>query len=447
MSPNSNDCTSRRDFMKTSTAAAVGTGLLGGLALSPRLYAAGDDTIRIGLVGCGGRGIGAVGDTLKANKRMKLVAAADIFEDRLESGLGSLERSFHSHKGHVAVDRDHRFSGFDGYQKVLASDIDLVILATPPGFRPIHFEAAVNAGKNIFTEKPLGVDGPGVRRVLAANEIAKSRNLKIGVGLQRHHQPMYLETLQRLRGGDIGDIVALRVYWNGRTPWDPRKTREQCKCEMEYQIRNWYYYVWLCGDHIVEQHIHNLDVGNWFKGDHPVRCWGMGGRQVRTDKKYGEIFDHHMVEYEYADGTRMFSQCRQQDGTWTSVSEHAIGSKGTADIADGAGAKIKVGGKESWRYKHEGRPALPYQIEHADLVAAIRENRSYNEVEYGAHSTLTAIMGRMATYSGKEVDWDAALNSKIDLMPERFAWDAQPKVTPLSDGSYPVAIPGVTKAV
>ena len=441
MSLNPNERTSRRDFMKTSTAVAVGTGLLGGLSLSPRAYASGDDTIRIGLVGCGGRGSGAAHQALSTKGNVKLVAMADAFENQLQSSLKNLKRQFDPQSGRVAVDPDHQFVGFDAYEKLLASNVDLVILATPPGFRPIHFEAAVKAGKNIFTEKPLGVDGPGVRRVLAANEHAKAKNLKVGVGLQRHHQPAYLEVIDRLKSGAIGDIVAMRVYWNDGGVWEPRVTHEQVKTEMEYQMRNWYYYTWLCGDHIVEQHIHNLDVGNWIEGGHPVRCWGVGGRQVLTDKRYGEIFDHHCVEYEYADGTRMYSQCRHQPNTWKSVTEHAVGTKGTANVSK---PTIKSGDGE-WQFR--GHNPNPYQVEHDDLFAAIRENRAYNEVENGAHSTLTAIMGRMATYSGKEVGWDAALNSEIDLMPKRFAWDADPAVVPLADGSYPIAVPGVTKAV
>jgi len=441
MTANLNERTSRRDFMKTSTVAAVGTGLVGGLALSPRAYAAGSDRIRIGLVGCGGRGSGAAHQALSTKGNVQLVAMADAFEDQLQSSLRNLQRQFESQPERVAVEPDHQFTGFDAYEKLLASPIDLVILATPPGFRPIHFEAAVKAGKNIFTEKPLGVDGPGVRRVLAANEHAKEKNLKIGVGLQRHHQVEYVETIDRLKSGAIGDILAMRVYWNDGGVWEPRKSRQQVKSEMEYQMRNWYYYTWLCGDHIVEQHIHNLDVANWIKGDHPVRCWGIGGRQVLTDKRYGEIFDHHVVEYEYPDGSRCFSQCRHQPACWNSVTEHAIGSKGTADVS---AYKIKSGGDE-WRYR--GRHSQPYQVEHDDLFAAIRANRSYNEVDNGAASTMTAIMGRMATYSGKKVDWDAALNSQIDLMPERFAFDAEPRNLPLPDGSYAIPVPGVTKAV
>lgn len=444
MTLNPNERTSRRDFMKTSTVAAVGTGLLGGLALSPRVYAGGDDTIRVGLIGCGGRGSGAANQALSTKGNVKLVAMADAFEDQLQHSLRNLQRQFESHPERVAVEPDHQFVGFDAYEKLLASNVDLVILATPPGFRPIHFEAAVKAGKNIFTEKPLGVDGPGVRRVLEANKLAKEKNLKIGVGLQRHHEPPYLETIDRLRSGAIGDIVAMRVYWNDGGVWDPRVTHEQVKTEMEYQMRNWYYYTWLCGDHIVEQHIHNLDVANWLKDAHPIRCWGIGGRQVLTDKKYGEIFDHHCVEYEYEDGTRLFSQCRHQPNTWKSVTEHAIGTKGTANVS---GHTISTGekGKDQWKYR--GRHPNPYQVEHDDLFAAIRQNHSYNEVENGAFSTLTAVMGRMATYSGKPVEWDAALNSQLDLMPKRFAWDEIPQVFPREDGSYPIAIPGVTKAV
>lgn len=440
MIENLKDQTSRREFMKTSTLAAVGTGLLGTAALSPRAYAAGDDTIRIGLVGCGGRGSGATKDHLLANERAKLVAVGDVFPDMMEQGLRGLRNQFTSDR--IAVDPDHQFVGFDAYQKVLDSPIDIVILATPPGFRPIHFEAAVKSGKNIFMEKPVATDAVGVRKVLEAAEAAKAKNLKVGVGLQRHHSPMYLETVDKLKSGAIGDIVAMRVYWNDRGVWDPRRTRAEVKGEMEYQIRNWYYYVWLSGDHIVEQHIHNLDVANWVKGTHPTKCWGMGGRQVRVDKKYGEIFDHHCVEYEYPDGSRVFSQCRHQPNTWTSVSEHAIGTKGKSDIDNG---KIMAGGS-TWKHKAKTRE-LPYQIEHADLAAAIRENRPYNEVENGAYSTLTAIMGRMATYGGKPVEWEEALNSQIDLCPKRFAWDADPVVLPFEDGSYPVAVPGVTKAV
>jgi myo-inositol 2-dehydrogenase/D-chiro-inositol 1-dehydrogenase len=428
---------SRRDFLRNSTAAAVGASVLSSIA--SRAYAASDETIKVGLVGCGGRGTGAATQALSTEGPVKLVAMADAFEDQLESSLGRIKGAL-GDRADERVSVDQKFIGFDAYKQMVAADIDLVILATPPGFRPIHFEAAVAAGKNVFMEKPVATDAPGVRKVLAAVKAAKEKNLKVGVGLQRHHQAPYIETIDRIRDGAIGDVVAMRCYWNSAGVWDPRKTREECSGEMEYQLRNWYYYTWLCGDHICEQHIHNLDVCNWVMDDFPTECHGMGGRQVRTDKKYGEIFDHFAVEYTYGNGTKMFSQCRHIRNCWNSVTEHAHGSKGYADIS---GYRI-TSGTEKWRSDKKDNP---YQVEHDDLFKAIRNNEAYNEGEYGAKSTLTAIMGRMAVYSGKPVTWEDALNSDIDLMPENFAWDALPKVLPNSDGIYPIAIPGVTNAV
>ena len=334
MTTNATDQNSRRDFVKKSALAAVSTSLFANLELQARAFAGSDDTIRIGLVGCGGRGSGAARQALSTAGSVKLVAMGDAFADPLEDSLRNLGTAFAAQPGRVDVAPDKKFVGFDAYQKVIDSDVDMVIFATPPGFRPIHFEAAVKAGKNIFIEKPVATDAPGVRRVLEAAKVAKQKDLKVGVGLQRHHQFPYIETIERLHNGAIGDVTALRVYWNGGGVWDPRKSREQVKTEMEYQMWNWYYYNWLSGDHIVEQHIHNLDVGNWVKQAHPVCALGMGGRQVRTDKKYGEIFDHHAVEFEYPDGSRMFSQCRHIKNCWSSVSEYAIGTKGTADISD-----------------------------------------------------------------------------------------------------------------
>jgi predicted dehydrogenase len=289
-------------------------------------------------------------------------------------------------------------------------------------------------------EKPVAVDGPGIRRVLAAAKIAKEKGLKIGVGLQRHHQKGYIETIQRLHDGAIGDIVAMRCYWNGQRPWQhPRKPDMN---EMEFQMDNWYYFTWICGDHIVEQHIHNLDVINWVKQAHPVKAYGMGGCQTKRDSNCGEIYDHHAVEFEYPDGSRLSSQCRHMLHCWDSVSEHAQGTKGKVDIS---GYKIDAhtgwfGGEKKWSWTAKDKN--PYQVEHDDLFDAIRNNKPYNEVEYAAHSTMTAIMGRMATYSGKMITWDEAINSKVDLSPDGYSWEAkpQPKVGP--DGLYPMAIPG-----
>ena len=428
---------SRRGFLKKSAVAGIGATAF--TSLTSRAFAANDETIRVGLIGCGGRGTGAATQALSTTGPVKLVAMADAFGDHLDSAHGQIQNA---HGDKVAVDNDHKFVGFDAYKKLLSSDIDLVILATPPGFRPIHFEAAVAAGKHVFMEKPVAVDGPGVRKVLENAKIAKQKDLKVGVGLQRHHQFTYLETLKRIHDGAIGDVIALRVYWNSGGVWDPRKTREECSGEMEYQMRNWYYYTWLCGDHICEQHIHNLDVGNWVMNDYPTECHGMGGRGVRTDKKFGEIYDHFAVEYTYGNGAKMFSQCRHQRATWGSVDEYAHGTKGASDIS---GAVIT--GANEWRFPRRGPKNNPYQTEHDTMFAAIRAGEPYNEAENGAMSTLTAIMGRAAVYSGKIVTQQQVLDSQLDLMPESFAWDAMPKNLPNADGEYAIAIPGVTKAI
>ena len=431
----------RRDFLKTSTTAALGAGALLQFGLNSAVHASGDDTIKIGLVGCGGRGTGAATQALSTNGNVKLTAVGDAFEDNARNVLNGIKGGLGEKSNRVQVQTEKIFTGFDAYQKVIDSGVDLVILATPPGFRPIHFEYAVKAGKHIFMEKPVAIDAPGVRQVLEANKIAKQKKLKVGVGLQRHHQAPYLEAMRRIHDGAIGDVIAMRVYWNGGGVWDPRIKRDQAKSEMEYQMRNWYYYNWLCGDHICEQHIHNLDIGNWVKNDHPVKANGMGGRQVRIDKKYGEIYDHHYVEFEYKDGSRMYSQCRHIPNTWNSVSEFVHGTKGNANPG---GQVMPTGGAA---YRFEGGHKDPYQVEHDDLAAAIRQGLEYNEADNGAYSSMTSILGRMCTYSGKEITWDAAINSNISLMPKNFSFDADPPVMPREDGSYPIATPGLTKVV
>jgi predicted dehydrogenase len=295
-------------------------------------------------------------------------------------------------------------------------------------------------------EKPVATDAPGVRRVLAAAAEAKKKGLKVGVGLQRRHDNGYKETMQRLHDGAIGDIVSMRCYWNGQTPW--LKTRESLEkaygrklTEMEYQMQNWYYFTWICGDHIVEQHIHNIDVINWLKKGYPVKAQGMGGCEVRKGIDYGEIFDHHAVEFEYEDGSRCYSFCRHINGCWNSVAEHATGTKGTTNISGNT-----ILGAEQWRYRGKGDPS-PYQKEHRDLFTAIRKNEDYNEAEYGAMSTMTAILGRLATYGGKEIEMEKALKSEISLMPESLDWNAAMKVLPGPDGLYPRAVPGRTVVI
>ncbi len=423
---------SRRAFLKTSTAVAVGGGLVGSLSFARSAHAAGDDEIKIGLIGCGGRGSGAAGQALRTEGKVKLVAMGDAFGDRLESSLKSLQRE-NQLKDRIDVPEERRFTGFDAYQQVIDSGVDMVILATPPGFRPIHLKAAIDAGKHVFMEKPVAVDGTGVRTVLEATELAKKKGLGLGVGLQRHHQYPYIETIKRLQDGAIGDLVSMRAYWNGGGVWV--RGRKPQQTEMEYQMRNWYYFNWLCGDHIVEQHIHNLDVINWLKAAYPVRAEGMGGREVRKGPNHGEIFDHHAVEFEYADGSRMFSFCRHIRGCWNSVSEHVQGTNGDADIS---GATIRTIGQDQWRYR--GPKSNPYQVEHDELFASIRAGEPINEGQYGALSTMTAILGRLATYSGRIVTFDEALNSEISLAPLDYSWEATPPIPS-------VAVPGQTQVV
>lgn len=437
---------SRRDFIRTGSALVVGSSLLGtNLRVASAAHPGGSDEIKVALVGCGGRGCGAALQALETKGPVTLWAMADAFAEQIEGGLQSIQRGIERGRAEgkplfaeskVDVPKERQFVGLDAYQGAIDSGADLVILASPPGFRPPHFEAAVKAGKHVFMEKPVAVDGPGIRRVLAANEEAKKKNLMVAVGLQRHHDPRYIETVARVKDGEIGDVLYTRVYWNGTSPWV--RLRKPGQTEMEYQVYNWYYFNWLCGDHIVEQHIHNLDVGNWLRGMHPVEAKGMGGRQVRTGNQYGQIFDHHAVEYTYADDTKMFSECRHMDDCSVDVSEHAHGTLGTADVSD-----ARMTGK-SGKWRSREKPVDAWHQEHHDMFAALRRGEIYNEGDNGAEATLTAIMGRMATYSGKIITWDQAMNSTLDLSPAEYSFSATPPVVPDANGNYPIPIPGKT---
>ena len=447
---------SRREFVKTTSALAVGGAALAtGLGTARAAQALGDNEIKIALIGCGGRGTDAAVQALSTKGKVTLWAMADAFDKKIEHSLDSITRTLEQRWGSDAAERiksamqvpaERQFAGFNAFQQAIDSGVDMVIHATPPGFRPRHFEAAINAGKHVFTEKPVAVDAPGVRRVLAAGKLAEEKGLCVGVGLQRHHDPAYVETVKRLQEGAIGDILLTRVYWNGgplwlRTRGDFYKSYGHEPTEMEYQVNNWYYFNWLCGDHIVEQHIHNIDVSNWVKQAHPISAQGAGGRERRTAPDFGQIFDHHVVEFTYEDGSTMLSECRHMEGCWNQVAEFATGTKGRSNISS---AMIKSPDGE-WKY--DGEHGDPYQLEHDQLFAAIREGQPYNETEYGAHSTMTAIMGRMATYSGKMMEWDKAINSEIDLSPKEYDFAAAPPVVPDDKGNYPVPVPGVTKVV
>jgi predicted dehydrogenase len=389
------------------------------------------DPIKIGLIGCGGRGTGAVDDCFKSSENVKLTAMADLFQGRIDGSRGWLKENTK-----VELPPPERcFVGFDGYRRLLdLKDVDLVLLATPPGFRPIHFEAAVEAGKHVFMEKPIGVDPKGVRRVLAAGRKAGEKKLAVVAGTQRRHSADYVEMIRRIHAGEIGKILAGRVYWNMGGIWS--KERKPEWSDMEYQCHNWNYFTWLSGDHIVEQHIHNLDVANWAIGAHPIRALGLGGRAVRTDPaKYGHIYDHFVVDYEYPGGVHVMSMCRQYpdvSALANAVHEVFVGQKGAAGSQDD---KLWLKGAAEW--KAPGTHANPYVQEHADLIASIRAGAPLNETQAVAESTLTAILGRETCYTGQAVTWDEMMSSEMDLSPPKYEFGPYPVP--------PVPLPGKSR--
>jgi myo-inositol 2-dehydrogenase / D-chiro-inositol 1-dehydrogenase len=432
MSEHSN--TSRRSFLKTSSAALAGSALVG--SLSKGAYAAGSDEIKFGLIGCGGRGTGAADNIFQTKGNVKLVAVADAFQEKAD---GAISRLLNTHADKMDVPGDRIFSGLDAWKQVIDSDCDLVVIATPPGFRPQMFEYAVAKGKHVFMEKPVATDAPGVRRVLAAAEESKKKNLMVGVGLQRRHEPQYMETIQRIHDGAIGDLILTRVYWNGPGIW--YRDREEGQNEMQFQVNNWYHFIWLSGDQICEQHIHNLDVGCWAKGAYPVECNGMGGgeRREEGDRTKSQIFDHTFCEFTFADGTKMYSQGRHLANSFGSVSEALHGTKGTADPS---GSITSEG--DRWRFRGEKGPGGHQQEQH-DLIAALGRGEIYNEAEYGARSTFTAILGREACYSGKVITWDELLEKGKSYAPgiDEYTLQTEPPVVKGQDGKYPAPLPGL----
>ncbi len=409
----------RRDFVKAAAAVSIAASL-------PEfgVFAAGSDTIKVGVVGCGGRGTGAAIDCLNAAPGGEVVALGDLVPDRIESSLAKLTKEF---PDRVKVPPDRRFTGFDNYQKVCAcQDVTLIVTAAPPGFRPLHLRAAVEAGKHVFMEKPVAVDPVGVRSVIASSELAQRRNLAIVAGTQRRHQRRYLELMKRVHDGQIGEIVAAQCYWNQGDLW----VRERGDMsEMEWQCRNWLYFTWLSGDHIVEQHVHNIDVNNWAMGTPPKNVMGMGGRQARTQPQFGNIYDHFAVEYEYPDGVRVQSMCRQTKGAAERVEERIVGTRGVAWSSG------RITGATPWSFE-ENEPN-PYVLEHVDLIASIRAGKPLNEGRQIAESTMCAIMGRMSAYTGRALSWEWAMNtSTLDLSPKKYEFGPNQV-----DG---VAIPGTT---
>ncbi len=425
----------RRDFIK------AGSLLTGAAALSSvpvsSVFAAGSDVIKIALIGCGGRGTGATFDAFASGQNLKLVAMADAFQDNLEKTYQTIKEKFGDK---VDVPDSRKYVGFDGY-KAAIRDADVVLLATPPGFRPIHFEEAVKAGKHVFMEKPVAVDIPGIRKVLAAAAEAKKKKLNVVVGLQRRYQTNYREAIKRIQDGAIGDVVSGQVYWNSGGVWV--RPREPKQTEMEYQMRNWFYFNWLCGDHIVEQHVHNIDIANWVKGKYPVSIQGTGSRAHRTGKDYGEIYDNFAIELTYDDGAVVYSQCRHFEGVSNRVDETFQATNGRAFLSAGNQAILwDTNGNEIYRHDPKGNPNA-YQQEHKELFAAIAKNEYvFDDAQHGAYSTLTGIIGRNACYTGKVIKWEEALTSTVDLSPDVYAWDALPKIVPNENGEYPYPIPG-----
>ena len=432
---------SRRQFVQ-QTAMATGAFLTVPMGVERMANVHGEQKLKLALVGCGGRGSGAAVQALTADENVELVAMADAFADRVDRSLKGIQEHFEGQKK-IDVKEKNRFVGFDAYKKAI--DLaDVVILSTPPGFRPYHFEYAIANGKHVFMEKPVATDPVGIRKVLETAKIAKAKKLNVVVGLQRHYQSKYIDLKQRIDSGAIGQIRSGQVYWNDAGVWV--KARQAGQSELEYQMRNWYYFNWLCGDHILEQHIHNIDVANWFIGDYPISAQGMGGRQVRNGKDHGEIFDHHFVEFTYANGAVIASQCRHIPGTMRRVDEVFQGTQGTVEI--GKGEITNLNGESTYKYpSRDSEDPNPYQVEHDRLFASIRSGGVIADAENGAKSTLTAILGRMATYTGKKITFEEALNSELHLMPEEVTWNSTPPSLPDADGNYPIPTPGKTKMI
>ncbi|SHF25701.1 Gfo/Idh/MocA family protein [Pedobacter caeni] len=398
------------------------------------LFSSAKSTIKVGLIGCGGRGTGAAAQALAADPDVVITAMGDIFEDRLEEAFASLTII---DAKRVKVDKKRKFIGFDAYQKVIDSGVDVVLLTTPPAFRPDQLTAAIDAGKHVFCEKPVAVDAPGIRKVLAAAKKAQEKNLSLVSGFCFRYDLPTRAVFNRVLNGEVGEIRTISTFRNGSGNWsNPRKPDWN---DLTFKLRNWHYQNWLSGDFIVEQAVHSLDMMSWAMGDKmPVRATGTGGRQVRVNEIYGNIYDHFAVEFEYANGAKGFHFCRQQEGTSHRNTVDVLGTDGSAFV--NVGMKYEINGKNNWKY--DGEKKNMYQVQHDELFAAIRNGKPINNGEYMTHSTLLAIWGRMAAYSGQTISFEQALNSELVLGPkiDEYNWD-------LKWENQPVALPGVTRGI
>lgn len=432
--PRTDDSTSRRQFLTSSTAAVVGGTLASKLAIPAPLHAAGDDSIRIGLVGCGGRGTGAARQALAADPAVRLVAMSDAFEDQLQRSLKTLKAQ-RDVSERVAVDEAHQFVGFDGYRGVIESDVDVVLLATPPHFRPLHLKACIDAGKHVFAEKPVAVDAPGIRSVLETTDLAKQRNLSIVSGLNTRYSFKMQEMVRRVHEGAIGDIKAMHSVRYASGVWV--RPRKPGMTDMEYQMRNWYYFTWLSGDFNVEQFVHQMDLMAWMRRDeYPIRVYSTGGRQSRTADEYGQIFDHFSSVFEYEDGVRLFSTTRHQPNCSNLSDGFVVGAKGLATLSR---RELGISGEHPWTPSEESE-ADSHQLEQDAFFAALRDGKIINNGDYMAKSSMMAIMARMSAYTGQTLTWDQAINSTQDLTPSGYTWDATPP-------DATIAVPGVTEFI
>lgn len=414
---------SRRSLMKATAAAAAFAALGSNFA-----HAAGSDRIKVGLIGCGGRGRGAAGNITDIDPDGVVVhAIGDLFQDTVEDCKNQFGQ-----KPKAQFDiGDRAYHGWDAYKGVLATDVNYVILATPPGFRPMMIKAAIEAGKHVFAEKPVAVDAPGCRAIMEAGKLAESKGLGLVAGTQRRHQPKYIETIKRITDGAIGKILSGQVYWIGNTLWN--KPRQPGWTDTEAQIRNWMYYTWLSGDLIVEQHVHNIDIANWVMGSHPRLAISLGGAQARVGPEYGTTYDHFATDFEYTEGRHVMSLARQQDNCYNRTAEFFQGTEGSAKVSEGLIESAKP--DQSFKFSaKEDTKTNPYEKEHADLLASIRAGKPINEAQRIAESVLTAVMGRMSAYSGQIVTWQQAMKSEVSLMPESLAFGPLP--------IPPMAIPG-----
>lgn len=410
------------------------------MSIFPNVHASGTDVIRLGFIGCGNRGTGACREALLAGANVTLVAMGDLFEERLEKSLDNLAK-YEDTELQIDVTPDRKFIGFDAYLDVLRCDCDAVILATPPHFRPIHYAAAIAADKHVFMEKPLCVDATGYRSLVETNQLAIDKRRSVVAGLQRRHQQNYLEGVDRIHSGELGDVRLAQVYFNvqngSRAGWQ----KPEGMNELEYQLRHWAVFRWLSGDFFVEQTCHEIDVANWVFGQHPERAWGMGDRQVRFGPGNGDIWDRFAVEYAYPNGERMYAQGRQMQGCWDHVSDRFTGTQGTLTIGTGPwgyGSATPRDLKTRAAKAQKSKPFVnPYQQEHRDWIASITGDGTYRmEGSYGAQSSMTAVMGRMAAYSGREISWEDAIADTTHEAPSEYRWDALAPVQPDAMGCY-----------